>query len=104
MPECKTVFVTGGAGYIGSHTIVELLNANYDVIVVDNFTNSVNDENGNSIALKRVETITGKCIRFYTLDLLDIKALDEVFQKVFNQLRSLLRKSVHHHLKLLQYH
>lgn len=83
MPECKTVFVTGGAGYIGSHTIVELLNANYEVIVVDNFTNSVNDENGNSVALKRVEMITGKTIRFYTLDLLDVKALDDIFEKVF---------------------
>lgn len=82
MFERKTVFVTGGAGYIGSHTIVELLNANYEVIAVDNFTNSVNDEEGSSAALKRVETLTGRSIQFYKLDLLDVKALNDIFDKV----------------------
>lgn len=78
----KTVFVTGGAGYIGSHCIVELLNAGYKVVAVDNFVNSVGEENGDSAALKRVETITGKRISFHQMDLLDIKELDNLFEKV----------------------
>jgi len=67
------VLVTGGAGYIGSHTCVELLEAGYDVIVVDNLCNS------NVVALERVMKITGKDIKFYHIDLLDIEALDKVF-------------------------
>ncbi|APH03553.1 UDP-glucose 4-epimerase GalE [Bacillus weihaiensis] len=69
------VLVTGGAGYIGSHTCVELLNSGLDVIVVDNLLNS------NKIALDRVEQITGKSIGFYKIDLLNEKALDDVFQE-----------------------
>lgn len=82
MSQMSTVFVTGGAGYIGSHCIVELLNAGYEVVVVDNFVNSVNDPDGGSVALKRVETITGKKITFYECDLLDKKALENIFAKV----------------------
>ena len=53
-----TILVTGGAGYIGSHTCVELLQADYDVVVVDNLCNSSRD------SLKRVEEITGKQVTF----------------------------------------
>ncbi|KAL1110170.1 hypothetical protein AAG570_008247 [Ranatra chinensis] len=80
MPKWKNVFVTGGAGYIGSHCIVELLEAGYDVIAVDNFANSVND-NGEAISLKKVEQITGKPVAFYQCDLLDKPKLEEVFSK-----------------------
>ena len=68
-----TILVTGGAGYIGSHTCVELLNAGYDVVVVDNLCNSCKE------SLKRVEEITGKKLTFYEVDLLDKPALDRVF-------------------------
>lgn len=68
-----TILVTGGAGYIGSHTCVELLNAGYDVVVVDNLCNSCKE------SLKRVEEITGKRVTFYEVDLLDKPALDGVF-------------------------
>ena len=53
-----SILVTGGAGYIGSHTCVELLNAGYEVVVVDNLVNSSRE------SLKRVEEITGKSLRF----------------------------------------
>ena len=53
------ILVAGGAGYIGSHTCVELLNAGYDVVVVDNLYNSSEE------AIKRVEQITGKSVKFY---------------------------------------
>lgn len=68
-----TILVTGGAGYIGSHTCVELLNAGYEVVVVDNLCNSCKE------SLKRVEEITGKHVTFYEVDLLDKPALDRVF-------------------------
>lgn len=69
-----TILVTGGAGYIGTHTVVELLNAGHDVIVLDNLSNSSIE------ALNRVERITGKSVTFYQGDILN-KAL---LQKVFN--------------------
>lgn len=69
------ILVTGGAGYIGSHTCVELLNAGYDVAVVDNLSNSCEK------ALERVEKITGKKARFYQVDLLDQPALKDVFDR-----------------------
>lgn len=69
------VLVTGGAGYIGSHTCVELLNAGYDVVVVDNLCNSSEE------SLKRVEEITGRKPTFYKIDLLDKPALIHVFEK-----------------------
>lgn len=80
MPKWKTVFVTGGAGYIGSHCIVELLEAGYDVVAVDNFANSVS-ENGEAVSLKRVESITGRSVRFYQCDLLDKNSLQAIFNK-----------------------
>lgn len=70
-----SILVAGGAGYIGSHTCVELLNAGYDVVVVDNLYNSSEE------ALKRVEKITGKTVTFYQVDLLDKPALDNVFDQ-----------------------
>ena len=69
------ILVTGGAGYIGSHTCVELLNAGYEVVVVDNLYNS------SAKSLERVEQITGKKVTFYEADLLDRQALQEVFEK-----------------------
>ena len=69
------ILVTGGAGYIGSHTCVELLNKGEDVVVVDNLYNSCRE------ALSRVEQITGKTLTFYEGDLLDADFLNEVFQK-----------------------
>ncbi|MGK0467790.1 UDP-glucose 4-epimerase GalE [Clostridium sp.] len=67
------ILVTGGAGYIGSHTCVELLNSGYDVIVVDNFSNSKPE------SLKRVQEITGKHLKLYEIDILDKVNLDKVF-------------------------
>lgn len=78
----KTVLVTGGAGYIGSHCVVTLLEAGYDVVALDNFTNSVGTASGDSIALKRVEEITGKPVTFYKCDLLDSQYLADIFNKV----------------------
>lgn len=67
------VLVTGGAGYIGTHTCVELLNDGYDVVVLDNLSNS-SDE-----SLKRVQEITGKSPAFYKTDLLDKESVDIIF-------------------------
>lgn len=67
------VLVTGGAGYIGSHTVVELLNANHKVIVVDNLSNSKAE------SIQRVKAITGKEVTFYEFDLRDADQLSQVF-------------------------
>ncbi|WP_216796494.1 UDP-glucose 4-epimerase GalE [Candidatus Vallotia tarda] len=69
------ILVTGGSGFIGSHTCVELLNANYNISVVDNLVNSKFD------AVQRVEQITGKKIRFYQTDSCDDQALRQVFKQ-----------------------
>ncbi|MBZ9685300.1 UDP-glucose 4-epimerase GalE [Clostridium estertheticum] len=69
------ILVTGGAGYIGSHTCVELLEAGYEVIVVDNLKNS------NEESLRRVKEITGKDLKFYKIDMVDKVALEEVFKE-----------------------
>lgn len=68
------ILVTGGAGYIGSHTCVELLNAGYEVVVLDNLYNSCEE------ALERVEQITGKKVKFYEVDLLDKVGVEDVFE------------------------
>ena len=70
--DCN-ILVTGGAGYIGSHTCVELLNSGYGVVVVDNLVNSSEE------SLKRVEKITGKSVKFYNADIRDRAALDKIF-------------------------
>lgn len=80
MTNIKTVFVTGGAGYIGSHCVLSLLEAGYDVVAVDNFANSVGQKQAAS--LNRVCQIIGKEITFYKCDLLDIQQLNEIFDKV----------------------
>ncbi len=67
------ILVTGGAGYIGSHTVLELLSSGYDVIVLDNLTNSSEE------SLKRVQKLTGKSVKFYQVDLLDKSAVETVF-------------------------
>lgn len=67
------ILITGGAGYIGSHTSVELLNAGYEVIVLDNFSNSKQE------SLQRVKEITGKEFKWYKADLLDRNDVEEVF-------------------------
>lgn len=69
------ILVTGGAGYIGSHTCVELLNAGYSVVVIDNLHNSKQE------ALRRVQEITGKSLAFYKVDMVDYAALEGVFRK-----------------------
>ena len=68
-----SVLVTGGAGYIGSHTCIEMQNAGYDVIVIDNLDNSSKE------SLKRVEAITGKSVKFYENDVRDREALSKIF-------------------------
>lgn len=70
-----SILVTGGCGFIGSHTVVELLNAGYGTVVVDNLSNS------SSKALERVEQITGRSVKFYEKDLLDEQAVNDIFEK-----------------------
>lgn len=88
MTNIKTVFVTGGAGYIGSHCVLSLLEAGYNVVATDNLSNSVGQKQAAS--LDRVRKITGKDIIFYKCDLLDIQQLDEVFNKVIYRNENLL--------------
>ena len=67
------ILVTGGAGYIGSHTCVELLNAGYEVVVLDNLSNS------SEKSLERVKELTGKDLVFYKGDILDREILERIF-------------------------
>ena len=67
------ILVTGGAGFIGSHTVVELQQAGYDVVVLDNLCNS------SEKSLQRVEAITGKAVPFYKTDILDREGLEAIF-------------------------
>ncbi len=69
------ILLTGGAGYIGSHTCVEMLNAGYDVIVADNLNNSSEE------SLKRVKKITGKDVKFYKADVCDYDAMRKIFSE-----------------------
>ena len=70
-----SVLVTGGAGYIGSHTVIQLLEDNKEVVIVDNFSNS------NPEVLDRIKTITNKDFKFYEIDTTDINALEVVFKE-----------------------
>ena len=69
------ILVTGGAGYIGTHTCVELLNAGYEVVVVDNLYNS------SELALKRVEEIAGRTLTFYKADITNKDEMRMIFEK-----------------------
>lgn len=69
----EKVLLTGGAGFIGSHTLVELLDRNHEVAVVDNLCNSCEE------ALRRVKKITGKNFRFYNADIRDRAAMKKIF-------------------------
>lgn len=69
------ILVTGGAGFIGSHTVVELQQAGYEVVVLDNLSNS------SEKSLQRVEAITGKKVTFYKADILNKEALEEIFNR-----------------------
>lgn len=70
-----SVLVTGGAGFIGSHTLISLINAGYEPIVVDNLCNS------KKTSLQRVEAIVGKTIKFYENDVCDAAAMDKIFEE-----------------------
>jgi UDP-glucose 4-epimerase len=79
----QTILITGGAGYIGSHTILELLNAGYEIVCVDNCCNAyVNPDKKYPESLRRVQELTGKKITFYKVDIRDREGLDEIFRKV----------------------
>ncbi len=69
------ILVTGGVGYIGTHTVIQLVNAGYEIVIVDNLSNSKLE------ALARVESIVDKKIKFYKVDLLDKTRLQEIFTK-----------------------
>ena len=69
------VVLAGGAGYIGSHTAVELLENGYDIVVADDLSNSSEE------SLERVKRITGKDFRFYEADVCDKAALDKIFEE-----------------------
>ena len=69
------ILVTGGFGYIGSHTVVDLLNDGLEVVIVDNLVNSKRD------VLEKIKKITGKCVTFYEYDLCDMEKLDSIFEK-----------------------
>ena len=74
----EKILVTGGAGYIGSHTCLELLNEGYEVVVVDNLSNASRE------SLARVEKLTGKTLSFYEVDIMDRAGLADVFHKEKN--------------------
>ena len=70
-----TVLVTGGAGYIGSHAAIELLNCGYDIVMLDNFSNSKKE------VINRIKEISGKDFTFYEVDLLDYDRINEIFKQ-----------------------
>lgn len=70
-----SILITGGAGYIGSHTCVELLESGYDIVVIDNYSNSCSE------SLERVKKITGKDFKYYECDIRDKEGLDKIFKE-----------------------
>lgn len=77
-----TILVTGGAGYVGSHTVLELLNAGYNVICIDNLHNAYKDSSKPlPESLRRVETLTGKSVTFYEINICDRDALANLFNR-----------------------
>lgn len=77
------ILITGGAGYIGSHTVLELLNVGHSVVCVDNGCNAyMRSKDSLPESLKRVESLTDKKVTFYPVDIRDKSALDAVFKKV----------------------
>ncbi len=83
----ETILVTGGAGYIGSHTCVALLEAGYDVVVVDDLSN------GSEKAVDEAASIAGRSIAFHRLDVADAEALDAVFSRAFDRRGDPLRRA-----------
>ncbi|XP_067141437.1 UDP-glucose 4-epimerase-like isoform X2 [Centruroides vittatus] len=77
----RCIFVTGGAGYVGSHTILELLNSGYDVIAIDNFVNAIPGQDGMPESLSRVQKLAKKSLTFYKADLQDKPTIREIFSK-----------------------
>ena len=71
----QTILVTGGCGYIGSHTVLELLNKGYEVVVVDNLSNSSYE------SIRRVQELTGKTVTFYENDIRDTEAMEKIFSR-----------------------
>jgi len=69
------ILVTGGTGYIGSHTVVELLGLGYEIVIVDNLSNS------STLVLDRIKAITGKDVTFIQADICDRRAMHAVFQQ-----------------------
>ena len=74
-----SILVSGGAGYIGSHTVVELLEKGYDPVIVDDLSNSKIE------VLDRIETITGIRPKFYEINILDKDKVEEVFKTALNK-------------------
>ena len=83
-----TILVTGGCGYIGSHTVLELLNKGYEVVVVDNFSNSSFE------SIRRVQKITGKEVIFYEADIRDVEKMESISRRI-----NLTRLSISRRLK-----
>ena len=69
------ILVTGGTGYIGSHTVVELIESGYEPIIIDNLSNSKEE------VVDKVEEITGKRVKFYENDVCDVEALNKIFEE-----------------------
>ena len=83
----KSILLTGGTGYIGSHTTLELLNNGYEVVVIDNLSNSSRE------SLKRVEQLTQKSVTFAQVDVRDAEALNQVFEN--HNIQSVLHFAYH---------
>ncbi|XP_060235274.1 UDP-glucose 4-epimerase isoform X2 [Meriones unguiculatus] len=78
----EKVLVTGGAGYIGSHTVLELLEAGYSPVVIDNFHNAIRGGDSMPESLRRVQELTGRSVEFEEMDILDQAALQRLFKKI----------------------